>query len=386
MPQYAPEVWERQSDPLGIVQAQGPLVPLILDAVAPQVARSFMPESVHGIPRIYLVGCGDSLYAGMAARLVFERLTHIPTEAVPALEFSRYLVDYVPPGSLVITVSVSGGVSRTMEAAEWAIRRGCWVVGLTGRAGSKLTQIAPESIVHYTVLDGDEQRLSTRGLANYQASLLTLHLIAARIAAGLGLLGEAETEGLSQELHSVARVMERVVTDNLERTRTCAEQARDADAFFLVGAGPNFATALFGAAKLLEGPNLNGVPQQLEEWAHEQYFITRAGTHVIVIAPPGRSADRALEIARSVRAVGGTTIVVTSPSEAALVAEADVLFPVADDIDEMLTPLAYALPLEMFAMQLQALRGRLPVANAGEEEKRHQVVRQSIQHSALRVK
>ena len=100
--------------------------------------RLFPPEAARGIPRIYLVGCGDSLYAGMAARLAFEQLTHIATEAVPALEFSRYLVDYVPPGSLVITISVSGGVSRTMEAAEWAKRRECWVIGLTGRANSKL--------------------------------------------------------------------------------------------------------------------------------------------------------------------------------------------------------------------------------------------------------
>src|SRR5690242_18716630 len=109
MSDYPPEVWERQSEPLGIVAAQGALLPLILETVTPQVARSFTPDAVRAIPRIYLVGCGDSLYAGMAARLVFERLTQIPTEAVPALEFSRYLVDDAPPGSLVITVSVSGG-------------------------------------------------------------------------------------------------------------------------------------------------------------------------------------------------------------------------------------------------------------------------------------
>src|SRR5256886_15062848 len=33
-------------------------------------------------PRIYLVGCGDSHYAGLATRLAFERWTGIPTEAL----------------------------------------------------------------------------------------------------------------------------------------------------------------------------------------------------------------------------------------------------------------------------------------------------------------
>ncbi|HZS90667.1 MAG TPA: SIS domain-containing protein [Chloroflexota bacterium] len=384
MTDYPPEVWERQADPLGIVEAQGALVPLILDTVMPQVARSFTPDAVRAIPRIYLVGCGDSLYAGMAARLIFERLTHIPTEAVPALEFSRYLVDYVPAGSLVITISVSGGVSRSLEAAEWAKRRGCWVVGLTGRADSRLTQVAPTSIVHYAELGGDEQRLSTRGLANYQASLITLHLVAARIAVGLGLLREAEAEGLRQELRALAGVMDETVAATMQPTRAYAEEARDAQAFFLLGAGPNYATALFGAAKLLEGPNLNGVPQELEEWAHEQYFLTRQGTQVLIVAPPGKSADRALEIVRSARAVGARAVLLTAPSEGDLVAEADVLFPVAAGIDEMLTPLVYALPLELLAMHLQAIRGRLPVVDAAEEQKRQQVVRQSIRQSALR--
>lgn len=384
MSDYPPEVWERQSEPLGIVAAQGALLPLILETVTPQVARSFTADAVCAIPRIYLVGCGDSLYAGMAARLVFERLTQIPTEAVPALEFSRYLVDDAPAGSLVITVSVSGGVSRTMEAAEWAKRRGCWVVGLTGRAGSKLTQIAPQSIVHYAVLAGDEQRLSTRGLANYQASLVTLHLIAAQIAVGRGLLPEEEAQRLRQQLREVAGAMDETVAAAMEPTRAYAEEARTCEAFFLLGAGPNYASALFGAAKLLEGPNLNGVPQELEEWAHEQYFLTRQGTQVLIIAPPGKSADRALEIAQSARAVGARTVVVTAATETALVAAADVYLPVAAGIDEALTPLAYALPLELLAMHLQAIRGTLPVADATEEQQRHQVVRKSIQQSALR--
>ncbi len=37
-------------------------------------------------PRIYLAGCGDSHYAGLAARLAFERWSGIPTQALPALD------------------------------------------------------------------------------------------------------------------------------------------------------------------------------------------------------------------------------------------------------------------------------------------------------------
>jgi glucosamine--fructose-6-phosphate aminotransferase (isomerizing) len=385
MEDYPAEVWERQRDGLGIVAAQASLVPLIIDAIVPRVTQLFTREAVRRIPRIYLVGCGDSLYAAMAARLMFERYTGVATEAVAALEFSRYLVDYMTPGSLVIAISVSGGVSRTVEAAEWATRQGGWVVALTGRAESKITQIAQDSIVHYAVLHNDAQRLSTRGLANFEASLIALYLAAVQIGITLGRVDAAEGVRVQQELRAAAAAMDDTIQANTEVTRRYAEEARECETFFLLGAGPNYATAYFGAAKLLEGPNLNGVPQELEEWAHEQYFLTSEGTQVILLAAPGQSIDRAREIVRTVKAVGGRAVVITSPAEVANFGEVDFIFPIMGEIREIYTPLAYALPLEQLAIHLQNIRGSLPAANDAEENYRRQVVRQSIQQSTLRM-
>src|SRR5919199_5012638 len=59
--------------------------------------------------RIYLVGCGDSHYAGLATRFAFERWSGIPTEALESLEFSRYAVEAAPADALVVAVSNSGG-------------------------------------------------------------------------------------------------------------------------------------------------------------------------------------------------------------------------------------------------------------------------------------
>ena len=63
-----------------------------------------------------------------------------------------------------------------------------------------------------------------------------------------------------------------------------------------LGAGPNEASAKFGAAKLFEGAQQIALSTNLEEWAHEQYFITRPGEPVVLIAPSGAAADRAAEI------------------------------------------------------------------------------------------
>ena len=74
--------------------------------------------------RVYLTGCGDSWYCGMATRFAFEEWAGIATEPSQAMEFSRYLVHHAPTDALVVAISNSGRVSRTIEAVKRADQRG----------------------------------------------------------------------------------------------------------------------------------------------------------------------------------------------------------------------------------------------------------------------
>ena len=113
--------------------------------------RTIAAETAHhlrGRPsRIYLVGCGDSLDAGIAVRSAWERLLGIPTEPVPALMFSRYLVDTAPPDALVVALSQSGKVSRVTECAHVAVNRGLEVVAITANSASPLAQESGTSVI-----------------------------------------------------------------------------------------------------------------------------------------------------------------------------------------------------------------------------------------------
>ena len=93
-------------------------------------------------PRIYLAGCGDSHYAGLAARLAFERWSGIPTQALPSLELSRYELELAPAGSWVVCVSNSGKVVRTVEAAVNARARGLMAIAVTYDPASRLAEAA----------------------------------------------------------------------------------------------------------------------------------------------------------------------------------------------------------------------------------------------------
>src|SRR5919198_985635 len=93
-------------------------------------------------PRIYLAGCGDSHYAGLATRLAFERWSGIPTQALPALELSRYELELAPAGAWAVCVSNSGKVVRTVEASANARARGLVTIGVTYDPHSRLAESA----------------------------------------------------------------------------------------------------------------------------------------------------------------------------------------------------------------------------------------------------
>jgi len=121
-----------------------------------------------------------------------------------------------------------------------------------------------------------------------------------------------------------------------------------------LGAGPNEATARFGAAKLFEGSQQVALATNVEEWAHEEYFITRAGDPVVVVAPSGAGLDRAWEILAELQFAGADACVVSDvepPGPAGHLR-------LAAGAPEELSPVLAALPLAQLGFHLARQAGK----------------------------
>ncbi len=134
-----------------------------------------------------------------------------------------------------------------------------------------------------------------------------------------------------------------------------AEQCVTSDWLTFLGAGPNLATAHFGAAKMFEGPQKLGVATNIEEWAHEEYFISGAGTPIFLIAPSGASFDRATEILSELNFIGSKPVFI---SDIRPPIEPGTFIPIAPGLPEELSPLLTALPLSLFAFHLSRASGQ----------------------------
>jgi len=137
-----------------------------------------------------------------------------------------------------------------------------------------------------------------------------------------------------------------------------------ADRIFYLGAGPAYGTALFGAAKLVEEVPMCSVPQHLEEWAHLEYFLTMIeGKHsrVVVVAPPGDSTDRVVEIMQAIREDHGIAVAVTHPGEAAVCQAAAATIVVDGTIWEGYAPIPYVVPVQLLSIALALHAGQAVV-------------------------
>ena len=94
----------------------------------------------------------------------------------------------------------------------------------------------------------------------------------------------------------------------------CASQQWIGQVVF-IGGGPNYGTAFFSMAKIIEATRTHAVGQQLEEWAHEQYFTTSEKTTTFVLTPPGNGVDRAREQMFAIKAMGSRCVVVCDPDD-----------------------------------------------------------------------
>lgn len=304
-------------------------------------AKLVVPKRLRNV---YMVGCGDSHYCGLAARLAFQEWTGLNVEALESLEFSRYVVDFAPAESLVIGVSNSGNVARTCESIIFAKRKGLATCGITYNHQGRLASEA-QAVILYEYKDTG----FGPGTISYIASLVSLYVVGLRLAEVLGKMTHVEVEAKLAEIEKQAGAIAAALEDGDKALAVLGQETDLNTSIFIIGGGPNYGTALFGMAKLIEAAACNATGQELEEWAHEQYFCTKAGTLTFVIAPPGRSVDRAREQIQAARDMGSKVAVIGSADDEETKAQADIFLSVPAWVRESLSPISYCLATELFA-------------------------------------
>lgn len=295
--------------------------------------------ATKNIDRVFLVGAGDSLAVMVGARLILELMLGVPCEPVQSLDFAYYSQHLVTDRSMVVALSSSGETTRTVEAVLMAQHAGAYTLSLTNTSRSSIDQESENCLL---------VRASRVGWPTQSSSAAMALLM--RLATIVGIeRGVAGATDLADELSRTPELMSHALEAfDLPIATIAAAEARRS-MYLFSAAGPTWAAAIVGAAKVKETTPDHALEIQIEEYHH--YNSQKAGEPLFLFAPTGPSVARAVYTGRDARRYGGTLYAVTTCGERAFDQDANEVLHLPR-ISECLSPLLYLVPAQMTGYHL----------------------------------
>jgi len=301
--------------------------------------------------KIFIVAMGTSYHAGLVGKYLFQRLTKKVPIVEDASEFRYEFEDLVDEDSLVIAITQSGETADTLAAMKLAKRKGAKVLAIVNVVGSMATRIADLTLYTHA---GPE--IGVAATKTYTTQLAVLTMLAIELARTLGTANEGYLTKLEESLRRVPDIVEEVLNLN-EPLRELAENLKEKENFFYIGRGIGVPTALEGALKLKEISYIHAEGLSAGELKHGPLALIEDGVPVVAIAPSGKTFDKMLGNVEEAKARGAYIIALGSSERLRMVSDALIEMP---EVDEVLTPIPYIVPLQLLAYHLAVLRGNDP--------------------------
>ncbi|MBP0614089.1 glutamine--fructose-6-phosphate transaminase (isomerizing) [Jiella mangrovi] len=294
------------------------------------------------IRRIALSACGTGYYAALVGRYYFERYARIPCDLDVASEF-RYRESPLGDVDLAIFVSQSGETADTLASLRYAKSQGLKTAVVVNVEGSTM---AREADVVLPTLAGPE--IGVASTKAFTCQLMALASLAVRAGVDRGVVDADEELELTRVLAEAPRLAREAIHTEERIEALSREMATKRHALFL-GRGFSFPLAMEGALKLKEISYIHAEGYAAGELKHGPIALIDDTMPVVVIAPHDRSFEKTISNVQEVAARGGEIVLLTDASGAANGPVEGSRCIVLPKMAEILTPIVYAIPLQLLA-------------------------------------
>jgi len=305
-----------------------------------EAALAAAATALASASHVVLTGTGSSWHAALIGAHLLARGGRVGPRAQAT--FGGELADYGVPretGAAVLGITHRG--TRSVADALASARAG-------GLATVAVTAKGVSGLDAQHVLRTIERETSDTHTVSYTTTLGVLAMLAAAVGKD-DALGRA-VDALPDQIALLL---------GQESWEDIAVRFGRRRQFWFIGAGPNHATALEGALKLTEAAAVPAIGLDAEQFVHGPWIAVERDDVVVVIAPPGPSHARCVAAARVAKAAGAAILALGAEGDrdvAALAAETIAL----PEVDELLSPIAAIVPLQLLAYHVALGRGRDP--------------------------
>ncbi|NNG73562.1 glutamine--fructose-6-phosphate transaminase (isomerizing) [Rhizobium laguerreae] len=300
---------------------------------------------------LVISACGTAYLAGLIGKYWFERYARLSVEIDVASEF-RYRDIPLSPHAAALFISQSGETADTLASMRYCKAHGLKVGAVVNTSEST---IAREADAIFPILAGPEIGVaSTKAFTCQLAVLATLAISAGKAR---GTITEEEERQLVKSLVEMPRVMRQVLRNIRPKMQLLSQELSGFPHVLYLGRGTSFPLAMEGALKLKEISYIHAEGYAAGELKHGPIALVDKNMPVIIIAPHDRFFDKTVSNMQEVAARGGRVILLTDESGAASCNLDTMHTIVLPDVEEIIAPIIFSLPLQLLAYYVAVTKG-----------------------------
>jgi len=321
-----------------------------LDAETGEVKLPEMSIELETLQRLSIIACGTSHYAGMIGRYWLEGLAGLPVNLDIASEY-RYRNAPMSCDEVALFISQSGETADTLAALRYARSSGQRCISVVNVQNSSMAQ---ESDSYLPILAGTE--IGVASTKAFTAQIEVLLFFAMAVARANRLLDKAREKQLVDEASKLSGIMSKYLENDGDIVAIASKLQHAGNVIYL-GRGIAYPLAMEGALKLKEISYIHAEAYPAGELKHGPIALIDNSMPVIVVAPPGPLFGKSLSNLREVASRGAKITLISNQAgirDAAEFIEDAIVMP---EVDEMLMPILYTLPLQLLAYHVAVLKG-----------------------------
>jgi glucosamine--fructose-6-phosphate aminotransferase (isomerizing) len=313
-------------------------------------------EEFRAFRDVRIVAAGTSRHAGLAGKIMIERVARVPVEVDHASEF-RYSDPLVDSHTLTVLITQSGETADTIAAQREARAKGSKTLAICNVLGGMVSREA-----HGTIYTHAGPEIGVGSTKTFTAQLTALYLFALYLAQVRGLLSLEDSKSWLKALAALPKHLETVLQKDDDIAELAQHFYRSPDFLFL-GRGIHFPVALEGALKMKKISYIHAEAYPAGEMKHGPIALISDGLPVVVIAtcnwnsPSSRQRyERTISNIKEAKARGATIIALVTEGDSEVPAMADHLV-VLPHTSGTLSTILEAVPLQLLAYHIGVLRG-----------------------------
>lgn len=293
---------------------------------------------------IVLAARGTSDNAAQFGRYLLEITTGIPVSLAAPSIYTLYNARVNFRDALVVAISQSGESTDTNLVLTRAREQGALTVGITNEASSSLAKLAEHV---FLVRAGKEK--SVAATKTYTGQILMLYLLIYALGGKI-------------RINDLQRLPEWAdVALNLEpEIAALSERYRFMDHCVTVGRGLNYANAFEFGLKLMETCYVVAERFSSADFLHGPIALVEASFPVFVFAPSGVTWPSIRDMLDKLRQLKAETVLITDAANPEALAKASRVIRLPRRLTELLTPIPYIIPAQLFAACLAYQKGLNP--------------------------